>query len=111
MAIRFLGRIPEWKDFSNLASYLIILDGEVWKSAEHYFQFRKFEQSDPEYALRIKEGFTPREEELIEANPDDYFLGEGKDGSGQNMMGKILMEMRAYLRSKEMVLTLCKVLS
>ncbi|MDO8511066.1 MAG: NADAR family protein [Nanoarchaeota archaeon] len=146
MAIRFLSKIAEWKDFSNLAPYPIELHGEVWGSTEHYYQFRKFERSDPEYAQRIKETPTPRdakilslqnknypddwdnlkvdilreavrtkfesypsleklllstgEEELIEANPDDYFWGEGKDGSGKNMMGQILMEVRAYLKGK-----------
>jgi len=146
MAIRFLSRIAQWKDFSNLAPYPITLDGEVWKSTEHYYQFRKFENSDPEYAQKIKGAPTPRdakvlslqntnyppdwdsikvdvlreavktkfesypqleelllstgEEELIEANPEDYFWGEGKDGSGRNMMGQILMEVRAYLKDK-----------
>ncbi len=146
MAIRFLSTIVQWKDFSNLASYPIELCGEVWKSTEHYYQFRKFEGSDPEYAQRIKEAPTPRdakilslqnnnypdnwdsikvevlkeavrtkfesypeleklllstgEEELIEANPKDYFWGEGKDGSGRNMMGQILMEVRVYLKDK-----------
>jgi ribA/ribD-fused uncharacterized protein len=38
------------------------------------------------------------DEELIEANPDDYFWGEGADGTGKNMMGKILMEIRDKLR-------------
>lgn len=146
MAIRFLSKIAQWRDFSNLAPYPIVLHGEVWKSTEHYYQFRKFERSDPGYAQRIKEAPTPKdakvlslqnnnysddwdnikvnvlreavrtkfesyleleklllstgEEELIEANPDDNFWGEGKDGLGKNIMGQILMEVRAYLRGK-----------
>lgn len=147
MTIRFLSKIEEWKDFSNMASYPIEIDGELWKSSEHYYQFKKFEKTDLEYAQKIKNAPTPKDakilsmkndnypaywndikvevlqvavmkkfesysqlenlllstgdEELIEANPDDYFWGEGKDGSGQNMMGKILMETREYLRNKK----------
>lgn len=147
MVIRFLSKIEQWKDFSNLAPYSIELQGGVWKSTEHYYQYKKFEKTDPEYAQRIKEAPTPKdakilslqnnnylqnwdelkvdllkeavrikfesypnlerlllstgEEELIEANPDDYFWGEGKDGSGKNMMGQILMEVRTYLRTKK----------
>ena len=146
MAIRFLSKLEKWKDFSNLAPYPIELEGKVWKSVEHYYQYKKFEKTDPHYAIKIKEAPTPKdakklsmqnnnylpdwelgtvdllksavrvkfethrqledlllstgEEELIEANPDDYFWGEGKDESGCNMMGKILMEIRAYLRNK-----------
>jgi ribA/ribD-fused uncharacterized protein len=38
------------------------------------------------------------DEELIEAAPMDYFWGRGKSGSGQNWLGKILMEVRSELR-------------
>ena len=39
-------------------------------------------------------------QELIEANPDDYFWGEGKDGTGKNMMGKLLMKVRTNLKKQ-----------
>ena len=39
-------------------------------------------------------------EELIEAAPGDYFWGCGKDGSGQNWLGRILMEVRHELRKE-----------
>jgi N-glycosidase YbiA len=146
MVIRFLSTIEQWKDFSNLAPYPIELDGETWKSSEHYYQFKKFETTDLDYANKIKNAKSPREakklsmqndnfssywndikvdvlttavkkkfesypvledlllstgyEELIEANPDDYFWGEGEHKTGKNMMGKILMEVRDYLRAK-----------
>jgi N-glycosidase YbiA len=146
MAIRFLSTIEEWKDFSNWAPYPIELEGETWKSSEHYYQYKKFEKTDPEYALKIKNAPTAREakilsmendhyppywndikvdvlqvavmkkfesyphlrdlllstgdEELIEANQEDSFWGEGSDGSGKNWMGQILMEIRAYLKTK-----------
>jgi N-glycosidase YbiA len=38
------------------------------------------------------------DEELIENSPYDSFWGCGKDGSGYNMLGKILMEIRTELR-------------
>ncbi|MGI4788453.1 MAG: NADAR family protein [Janthinobacterium lividum] len=37
-------------------------------------------------------------EVLIEAAPNDYYWGCGKDGSGQNKLGLILMEARDELR-------------
>lgn len=144
MPIKFLSKIEKWKDFSNLSSHPIELDGETWKSAEHYYQFKKFEISNPAYAQKIKNAPTPKEakklslenhiydpnwntkkvgilqravqkkfesyhdlqtlllstgeQELIEANPEDSFWGEGPDGRGRNMMGKILMQVRQYLR-------------
>ena len=144
MPIRFLSKIEQWKDFSNLAPYPIELEGRIWQSSEHYYQYKKFEKADPEYAQKILEAQTPKEvkvlsmqndkrspgwdeekvtilktavikkfasyqnlrdlllstgdEELIEANPDDYFWGEGADGTGKNMMGKMLMEIRENLR-------------
>ena len=142
MAIECLSTIQEWKDFSNLAKYPIELEGKIWKSTEHYYQYKKYEKVDPKFAIRIREIDSPREvkkltlqnlrhpdnwdeikidilkkaaykkfetylqlrdkllstgkEELIEANPDDYFWGIGKNRTGKNMMGKILMEIREY---------------
>lgn len=37
------------------------------------------------------------EEEIIEENPNNSFWGNGKDGKGQNQMGKILMRIREDL--------------
>jgi ribA/ribD-fused uncharacterized protein len=39
------------------------------------------------------------DEELVENAPSDYYWGIGADGSGKNMLGKILMEVRAELRA------------
>jgi hypothetical protein len=146
MAIRFLSNIEKWKDFSNLAPYPIYIEGENWKSTEHYYQYKKFEKVDLEFAIKLKNLESPKEvkklslqnnnfpknwkdikveilkyaifkkferyenlqkllistgkEILIEANVEDYFWGEGADGSGKNMMGKILMEVRLNLQNK-----------
>ena len=40
------------------------------------------------------------DEELIEAAPRDSFWGCGKDGTGSNWLGRILMEVREELKSK-----------
>ena len=40
------------------------------------------------------------EEELVEAAAHDYFWGVGKDGTGKNWLGKILMEVRGELRQR-----------
>ncbi|MUH01381.1 DUF1768 domain-containing protein [Scytonema sp. UIC 10036] len=41
--------------------------------------------------------------ELVENSPIDYYWGCGADGSGKNMLGKILMEVREILRDSELV--------
>lgn len=38
------------------------------------------------------------DEEIVENSPIDYYWGCGKDGSGKNMLGQILMEVREILR-------------
>jgi N-glycosidase YbiA len=39
------------------------------------------------------------DEEIIENAPSDYYWGCGKDGTGKNKLGKILMEVRNHLRA------------
>jgi N-glycosidase YbiA len=38
------------------------------------------------------------DEELVEKTTDDYYWGCGTQGTGQNMLGRILMELREQLR-------------
>jgi ribA/ribD-fused uncharacterized protein len=39
--------------------------------------------------------------ELIENSPSDYFWGIGKDKTGENHLGKCLMELRSYYKNKK----------
>ena len=41
------------------------------------------------------------DEEIVENAPGDFYWGCGADGSGKNMLGIILMEVRAALRERE----------
>ncbi|MBZ0306306.1 MAG: NADAR family protein [Anaerolineae bacterium] len=41
------------------------------------------------------------EEDIVENAPSDYYWGCGADGSGQNKLGKILMEVRTVLKNQE----------
>lgn len=38
------------------------------------------------------------DDDLVENAPSDYYWGCGKDGTGKNMLGKILMEIRETLK-------------
>ena len=38
-----------------------------------------------------------KDEEIVENSPIDYYWGCGKDGTGKNMLGKILMEVRTII--------------
>jgi len=40
------------------------------------------------------------DEEIVENAPGDYYWGCGKDGSGKNRLGALLMELRAELRQE-----------
>lgn len=53
----------------------------------------KFEAHDHIRAILLSTG----DETLIEDTSDDYYWGRGTDGSGRNMLGKILMQVRQIL--------------
>lgn len=38
---------------------------------------------------------------IVEDSPYDYYWGAGKDGSGKNRLGKLLMQLREEYRSEE----------
>ena len=47
-------------------------------------------------------------EEIIEDSPIDYYWGIGATGTGRNMLGRILMEVRAELKAEELTNTICR---
>ena len=57
---------------------------------------RKFETHASLRELLLSTG----DEEIVENAPKDYYWGCGSDGTGKNMLGKILMETRAILRER-----------
>ena len=57
---------------------------------------RKFESNADIREILLNTG----NEELIEQTTDDYYWGCGTDGTGKNMLGKILMEVREQLRAR-----------
>ncbi|HEX4609666.1 MAG TPA: NADAR family protein [Urbifossiella sp.] len=56
---------------------------------------RKFEAHADIRAVLLGTG----DEDLVENAPGDYYWGCGADGSGRNMLGHILMEVRAALHA------------
>lgn len=54
---------------------------------------RKFETHHSLRALLL----STEEEEIVESAPGDYYWGCGADGSGQNKLGQILMQVRSVL--------------
>ncbi len=54
----------------------------------------KFEQNPDIRAVLLGTG----DAELIENAPHDYYWGCGADGTGKNILGKVLMEVRGDLR-------------
>lgn len=57
--------------------------------------FEKFKQNADIREVLLSTG----DDIIIENTTTDYYWGRGKDGNGKNMLGKILMETRAKLRS------------
>lgn len=41
--------------------------------------------------------FSTEDEMIVENAPSDFYWGCGKDGSGKNMLGQILVEVRTFL--------------
>ena len=57
----------------------------------------KFTQDDELKLLLLGTG----DAKLVEHTSNDNYWGDGGDGRGRNMLGRILMEVREQLRSKQ----------
>lgn len=58
--------------------------------------YAKFEQHDDLRFELLATGDAP----LVEHTPDDDYWGDGGDGSGRNMLGRLLVEVRDILRER-----------
>lgn len=71
-----------------------------WESAKDDIMrkavWAKFSTHPALKALLLSTG----DEEIVENAPGDYYWGCGADGSGRNMLGRILVETRARLRAE-----------
>lgn len=56
---------------------------------------KKFKTHNDIRAILITTG----DEEIIEETTDDYYWGCGTNGTGKNVLGRILMEVRSILKS------------
>ena len=57
---------------------------------------RKFEMHQDLCTLLL----DTKEEAIVENSPSDYYWGCGADGSGQNTLGKLLMQVRSLLSQR-----------
>lgn len=57
----------------------------------------KFTQHDELRLLLLSTGSA----KLVEHTTNDAYWGDGGDGSGRNMLGRILMEVREQLRAEQ----------
>lgn len=158
--ILYFGRDrDQFRFLSHFHPSPIVIDGEAWRTVEHYYQAQK--SADPAYKAAIraainpglakrlaappsaprrisqqswfrKHGKQPRPDwhdvklvimrradhakfaqnlelaarllatgdaELVEDSPGEPYWGTGPDGAGLNWAGRVLMEVRAWLRN------------
>jgi predicted NAD-dependent protein-ADP-ribosyltransferase YbiA (DUF1768 family) len=79
--ILFYATSDDYGAFSNFAPYPITVRGKRWPTSEHFFQAQ-----------------TTGDARIVEHTERDDFWGDGGDGSGANMLGRLLMELRDELR-------------
>lgn len=82
------------KSLGHSRQYKLRADwGDVKDGIMHSAVLRKFETHAEIRAVLLATG----DREIVENAPSDYYWGCGADGSGQNRLGKILMEVRSTL--------------
>lgn len=124
--IEFYSTSGDFGCFSNFAPYPIEMDGRIWPTSEHYSPMiaarmgrsrkqplrrdwetvkvgimreavrAKFAQHDDIRELLLSTG----DSQIVEHTANDSYWGDGGDGSGRNMLGRILMQVRNELSAE-----------
>lgn len=86
-----LGLVSDWIQWSHEKNLKLRSDWEDIKvDVMRRGLAAKFSQNEKLRLLLAATG----DAEIIEVNPNDYIWGAGKDGSGQNWLGRLLVELR-----------------
>jgi len=82
------------KALGQSRSIALRLDWEEVKNQKMLNAIRKKFQTHQDIRLKL---ISTGNEELIESSPNDFYWGCGSDGSGKNMTGFLLMQVRTEL--------------
>jgi ribA/ribD-fused uncharacterized protein len=95
-AIRKAAKPPIAKSLADKNRSKIRPDWETIKDEVMYRAVRRKFELHPELKSML---LATGDEELIESAPTDTYWGVGRDGSGQNKLGKIIARIRGELRA------------
>lgn len=87
-----VAKLGRRRDFPLRADWEQIKDDVMRRAVHHKFT------THPELAHKL---LATGDEPIIENAPSDYYWGCGKNGTGKNMLGIILMDIRDSLSNKE----------
>ncbi len=139
--VNFYSRSKPYGEFSNFANFPISIEGKIWPTSEHYYQAKKFLDSETEEKVRltlppedaarlgrtlecrkdwnyVKIGYMwialkakytqhSRLKKLLlstniqtihEHTKNDAFWGDGGNDKGKNVLGRMLMKLRDYIK-------------
>jgi ribA/ribD-fused uncharacterized protein len=143
--------------FSNFSRNKITVDGQVYKTSEHYYQSEKYRAINETRRKEVIDTFNPKDAaymsrdekfpiredwesvkdavmltglrakfgdrdwltytlvrtdkaELLEDTTNDYYWGIGTDGTGQNKLGRMLMQVRKELNAAGITVENCETL-
>lgn len=95
-SIRQAEKPPIAKSLANKNKTAIRPDWDQVKDAVMYAAVRRKFELHPELKVML---LATGEQELIELAPTDTYWGVGRDGTGQNKLGKIIARIRDEFRS------------
>ncbi len=91
------------KKIKKLGRKVKNFDEDKWADVRYRFMLTinrvKYTQNEDLRNILLSTGKAT----IVEDSPFDYIWGTGRDDSGQNLLGKILMELRDYFVSLEIV--------
>jgi ribA/ribD-fused uncharacterized protein len=95
-AIRNADKPPVAKSLADKNKAAIRAEWDEVKDEVMYRAVRRKFELHPELAAML---LATGDEEIVEAAPADSYWGAGRDGTGQNRLGKIMQRIRRELRA------------
>lgn len=102
-AIYFYAQTDEYAEFSNFALYGVAIDGQWWRTVEHYFQAMKFH--DVDYRERIRKCGKPKDAKVLGMTRKIPLRGDWEEVKDHIMLDAVRRKFQTHKVPRELLLS------
>lgn len=101
--IYFYAQTKPFAEFSNFAAFGVAMEGQWWRTVEHYFQAQKF--LDRDYRERIRLSSKPKDAKALGMTRNIPLRSDWEEVKDQIMLDAVRVKFRTHAHPRQLLLS------